>query len=264
MMTISEDEFDQTFLPFRGDENTTKRFETYWSVPEFTFLKVVNKHYLWTQVEFGDEVYYLPGWRHANATALLITLIPWTDEQRDTLRVALEDVYDNDLEDEYEVEVEVEDEAESRLSGSSSLDHVPEKTYVLFASPEKPKEAIPGVLAELSEVNITEDAFYDRYQPLTLHEEESVRFEDYEDDPQKAFLESLDEHYVWSHVGSPEAEWEGFRPGRDASGRHANIVTTVAWTDEEKDRGLCVKYDDDPPRHPDGSYIEPPAARRDG
>lgn len=94
---------------------------------------------------------------------------------------------------------------------------------------------------------MTEETFGRRFPMICDAKGTELHFETWHKEPQKTFLDTLDPHFIWTLVETDVGTV--YLPGVRFVNRSFYLVSTVPWTDEERDGGwlFCedVMYDED-------------------
>ena len=81
----TEDMWIEKFKPIHVNDSAPHRFD-WCNEEDLDFLDNVNERYVWTFVDCGnDEFGIMPGFRRANRLFYYVTLVPWSDRDRDSI-----------------------------------------------------------------------------------------------------------------------------------------------------------------------------------
>lgn len=93
-------------------------------------------------------------------------------------------------------------------------------------------------LAE-AQLNLTEADFAERFPLICDEAGDVIRFDSPEEEPEKAFLSSLDERYLWSQ--HEVAKGVVYAPFRRLGEGECHFVSTQPWEYADREAGLQYK-----------------------
>jgi hypothetical protein len=83
MTIITEEQFDEAFLPVDHPSSQGYRLFDWTDPDDAAFLELVGMNRIWTQVSTDCGIAYVPGWRLCNREGYIITLRPWGEDHKD-------------------------------------------------------------------------------------------------------------------------------------------------------------------------------------
>lgn len=82
MSVLTEEEWGERFVPILKQDEDCLLFDDSDS-DERAFLDAVGNNRIWTQVEAGDAIEYVPGRWRVNAAGYIVTMNPWVEDEAD-------------------------------------------------------------------------------------------------------------------------------------------------------------------------------------